>query len=49
MEEKKKDGIKGLFSLIKESLNKANSGCGPGCGCHREDQKKEKKEEKKDK
>ncbi|GAB4436911.1 MAG: hypothetical protein OHK0040_08190 [bacterium] len=50
MEEKKVKGIKGLFSLIKESLNKANSGCGPGCGCHIENKdKKEDKAEKKEK
>lgn len=51
MEDKKKTGgIKGFFSLIKESLNKANSGCGPGCGCHLENkEKREKEEDKKDK
>ena len=27
---------KGLWSIIKESMNKASSGCGPECGCHSE-------------
>ena len=27
---------KGFWSVIKESMNKASSGCGPGCGCHSE-------------
>ncbi len=50
VEKKKIGGIKGFFSLIKESLNKANSGCGPGCGCHLENkEKKEKADEKKEK
>jgi hypothetical protein len=29
-----KSGKKGLWAIIKESMNKASSGCGPGCGCH---------------
>lgn len=29
---------KGFWSVIKESMNKASSGCGPGCGCHVENQ-----------
>lgn len=28
---------KGIFALIKESLDKISSGCGPGCGCHVEE------------
>ena len=29
-----KPGKKGLWSILKESMDKANSGCGPGCSCH---------------
>lgn len=29
-----KGGKKGLWAILKESINKASSGCGPGCGCH---------------
>lgn len=29
-----KPGKKGLWAILKESMNKASSGCGPGCGCH---------------
>jgi len=29
-----KSGKKGLWAILKESMNKASSGCGPGCGCH---------------
>ena len=29
---------KGIWAILKESMNKANSGCGPGCGCHVENQ-----------
>lgn len=25
---------KSLWALLKESMDKASSGCGPGCGCH---------------
>jgi len=25
---------KSLWAILKESMNKASSGCGPGCGCH---------------
>lgn len=25
---------KGLWSILKESMTKTSSGCGPGCGCH---------------
>lgn len=25
---------KSFWALLKESMNKASSGCGPGCGCH---------------
>ena len=28
---------KGLWSLLKESMTKTSSGCGPGCGCHSEE------------
>jgi hypothetical protein len=28
-----KSGKKGLWAILKESMNKASSGCGPGCGC----------------
>jgi hypothetical protein len=27
-----------LWALLKESMDKASSGCGPGCGCHVEKQ-----------
>ena len=33
-----KSGKKGLWAMLKESMNKASSGCGPGCGCHVEKQ-----------
>ncbi|MBS0631226.1 MAG: arsenite efflux transporter metallochaperone ArsD [Verrucomicrobia bacterium] len=33
-----KSGKKGLWTILKESMNKASSGCGPGCGCHVENQ-----------
>ncbi len=33
-----KSGKKGLWAILKESMNKASSGCGPGCGCHAENQ-----------
>lgn len=23
-----------LWALLRESMDKASSGCGPGCGCH---------------
>lgn len=29
-----KPARRGFWTLIKESMNKASSGCGPGCGCH---------------
>jgi hypothetical protein len=25
---------KGLWAMLKESMSKTSSGCGPGCGCH---------------
>ncbi len=25
---------KSLWALLKESMDKASSGCGPGCSCH---------------
>lgn len=28
-----------LFAMLKESMSKANSGCGPGCGCQFEETK----------
>lgn len=31
---------KGLFAVLKESMSKSSSGCGPGCGCHVEKQDK---------
>lgn len=39
-----KSGKKGLWTIInviKESMNKASSGCGPGCGCHVEEKGEE--------
>lgn len=40
--EKKKDemkkGKKGLWAILKESMDKTSSGCGPGCSCHTENQ-----------
>jgi len=30
---KVKSGKRGLWAMLKESMNKASSGCGPGCGC----------------
>ena len=33
-----KSGKKSLWAILKESMNKASSGCGPGCGCHVEEQ-----------
>ncbi len=33
-----KSDKKGIWTIIKESMNKASSGCGPGCGCHIENQ-----------
>ena len=33
-----KSGKKSLWAMLKESMNKASSGCGPGCGCHVEKQ-----------
>jgi len=34
---------KSFWSIIKDSFNKANSGCGPGCGCHIEEKSSEDK------
>jgi hypothetical protein len=28
---------KSLWSILKESMTKTSSGCGPGCGCHSEE------------
>ena len=36
-----KPGKKGLWAMLKESMNKVSSGCGPGCGCHVENQDNE--------
>lgn len=33
-----KSDKKGIWTLIKESMNKASGGCGPACGCHVENQ-----------
>ncbi|HDV7149327.1 TPA: hypothetical protein ACQZJ8_004009 [Escherichia coli] len=33
-----KSDKKGIWTILKESMNKASSGCGPGCGCHVENQ-----------
>jgi len=33
-----KSGKKSLWAILKESMSKASSGCGPGCGCHAEKQ-----------
>lgn len=27
---------KSLWAILKESMTKTSSGCGPGCGCHSE-------------
>lgn len=29
-----KSDKKGFWAILKESMNKSSSGCGPGCGCH---------------
>ena len=34
----KKKGLS-LFALLKESLTKTTEGCGPGCGCHVDQEK----------
>jgi len=42
-----KSGKKSLWAMLKESMNKASSGCGPGCGCHvekRSDDSQQKKD-----
>ena len=36
---------KGIFSLIKESMTKTSSGCGPGCGCTPSEPTKKKRKE----
>lgn len=33
-----KPAKKSIWTLIKESMNKASGGCGPACGCHVESQ-----------
>lgn len=33
-----KSGKKKLWAILKESMNKTSSGCGPGCSCHVENQ-----------
>ena len=37
-----KPNKKGFWTMLKESITKANSGCGPGCGCHVENQDNDK-------
>ena len=32
-----KSGKRSLWAIIKESMTKTSSGCGPGCGCHFEE------------
>ena len=39
---------KGILSILKESIAKANEGCGPGCGCHAEKEKAKGSETTKD-
>ena len=34
---------KGVFAMLKESLTRTSSGCGPGCGCHTEQPKEKPK------
>lgn len=29
-----KSGKKGLWAILKESMHKSSSGCGPGCSCN---------------
>ena len=41
-----KSGKKGLWTMLKESMNKASSGCGPGCGCHVEKQAEDQQKSK---
>ena len=36
---------KSLWTLVKESMDKTSSGCGPECGCHVE-KKDDKKQDK---
>ncbi|MHB8994695.1 MAG: hypothetical protein ACYC63_05535 [Armatimonadota bacterium] len=37
---------KSIWTLLKESMDKASSGCGPGCGCHVEKPRKDSETEK---
>jgi hypothetical protein len=34
--EEVKSEKKSLWGLLKKSMTKTSSGCGPGCGCHSE-------------
>ena len=34
-----------LWAVLKESMDKASSGCGPGCGCHVEKPREGNREE----
>lgn len=40
---KKNGKKKGVFALLMESIAKSNDGCGPGCGCHAENDGKKAK------
>lgn len=42
-----KSGKRSIWTMLRESMNKANSGCGPGCGCHAEKQDGEKQQKDK--
>ena len=39
--DKMQSGKKRLLAILKESMDKTSSGCGPGCGCHVENQDNE--------
>lgn len=43
---KNKQEKKGFWSLLKESVDKSSSGCGPGCGCNTEIKENVKSQEK---
>ena len=50
MEANKKQQKKKVFwSLIKQSFDKSNSGCGPGCGCNSEPKKEAEKQNNEEK
>ena len=46
---KKQQEKKGFWSLLKESIDKSNSGCGPGCGCNTEPKKEAEKQNNEEK